>query len=1003
MNRLFWVWVPVLLTVFWAAPVECADSASFWIRIFPNDFRAALEEFGEDRKYDVTGVNSKTGTIDLMVDSADFECLKRIYSVQILKTPDQFKEVNALSDYHSPSEIYTLLQSYHASYPSITQVVSIGQSEQGGEIWALKLSDNASVTEDEPRILFNGQHHAREVMSAEVALDTIDYLCTNYGTHPAVTGWIDALEIWIIPCVNVDGANYVFTQSSGWRKDRHPPPSGSSCFGIDPNRNYPYRWAGCSGASDDPCDPIYQGETPETSLCASRLMNFTAAIRPVFDISYHSYSEMVIYPYGCRPEVTSEHALVAEIGQQMAALIETDSGAMGYEAGTCWDLLYSAPGGDIDTFFAYYGTFSYVIELNSDDQGFQPDFAQWRDDTCIRLRPAWQHLLNRMAGSALKGHVYDGCTGQPVAATVAISEIPIQAGEWPRTTDAFGSFFRLTPPGEYHLEISAIGYRSVVIPVSTVDSPTDVRVELVPNGSHGVYVSGSAILDASGDDDGVLDPGETASLEVELTSIGATSNVSATLSSQSPYVSILDGVAEFGNIADGATATSLSPHFRVQISAACPDDHIIRFDLLMDADQNLCADEGSLQFRISHRIFVCPLYYHSLDSNPGFQIINDDYYGGDDGWAFGQPASGISGGHTGTTCYGTNLDGDYEDYADYQLISTPFDCRHVIDTRLNFWRFLQNETNYDTASVDVSTNGNSWTTIWSGYSMDSTWVEQSLDISAIADSQPTVYVRWYLISDSNRSELGFYVDDISVCGYTYTGATPTPGPPTNTPLPTATYPATRTPTPAIPTPTRTMGPATHTPTRTQTHTPAATATPAPTSTPTPTAPPGQPTYTPMPTFTVTPIVTPTPDTTMPPSPTHTPDPSQNTPTPAATSTIGPDDFSARLILSDNVFESGEIFALTIEIENATGRNLSLHQYLLLDVYGEYYFHPEWDGDLGYIARRIGPSYHDFDEVLRFPWPEGVGSGNGVRFYLGYLDGETNELIGNVDFVEFGWQ
>ena len=50
------------------------------------------------------------------------------------------------------------------------KLFSIGKSYQGRTIWAAKVSDNVGVDENEPEVLFDGLHHAREHISAEMTI-----------------------------------------------------------------------------------------------------------------------------------------------------------------------------------------------------------------------------------------------------------------------------------------------------------------------------------------------------------------------------------------------------------------------------------------------------------------------------------------------------------------------------------------------------------------------------------------------------------------------------------------------------------------------------------------------------------------------------------------------------------------------------------------------------------------------------------------------------------------
>src|SRR5580658_994426 len=101
------------------------------------------------------------------------------------------------------------------------------------------------------------------------------------------------------------------------------------------------------------------------------MMGFVTSIHPVFNISFHSYSELVIYPYGCGTH-TETADVVEPLGKQMAALIPSDTGSGTYTAGLAPDLLYSVDGNDIDWMYHEQHVIPFIIELNSDAQGFQP-------------------------------------------------------------------------------------------------------------------------------------------------------------------------------------------------------------------------------------------------------------------------------------------------------------------------------------------------------------------------------------------------------------------------------------------------------------------------------------------------------------------------------------------------------------------------------------------------------------------------------------------------------
>lgn len=162
------------------------------------------------------------------------------------------------------------------------------------------------------------------------------------------------------------------------------------------------------------------------------------------------------------------------------------------------------------------------------------------------------------------------------------------------------------------------------------------------------------------------------------------------------------------------------------------------------------------------------IYNFPLDTNPGWTTQGQ--------WAFGHPTGGGSSGgdptngYTGTNVYGYNLGGDYaNNLARQALTTTALDCTGLLNTTLEFRRHLGVESaTYDHASVEVSNNGSSWTVIWNhtGESFnESSWSLQTFDISAVADNQPTVFVRWIMgTTDSSVTYPGWNIDDIRILG-----------------------------------------------------------------------------------------------------------------------------------------------------------------------------------------------------------------------------------------------
>ncbi len=197
------------------------------------------------------------------------------------------------------------------------------------------------------------------------------------------------------------------------------------------------------------------------------------------------------------------------------------------------------------------------------------------------------------------------------------------------------------------------------------------------------------------------------------------------------------------------------------------------------ADLDMSTDVGLSDLRIIcgawleiHREL---LYEDTLDSYPGWTIQGE--------WAFGQPTGGgaiygngnpdPTSGYTGNDVYGVDLNGDYDVAVGgpYYLTAGPFDCNDCNYTELQFARWLNSDSPpYVRSRIEASNNGIDWQIVWEqsdGQTItDSDWQIMEYDISAIADNQLTVYIRWSyeIISDEAYPYSGWNIDDIQLWG-----------------------------------------------------------------------------------------------------------------------------------------------------------------------------------------------------------------------------------------------
>jgi len=624
------------------------SSGRIWTRLYtgqPGKLRHHLVRDG----YEVTGSHHRLGFVDLLAGNEKRDDALQRYSglISSVEMLDTERAARALEDYYSPAEVEAFLDQVVTNYPAIAQKVLLRDDlPEGHLIWAMKISDNVSVDEDEPTYLMDGHIHAREVMTVEVMVDAIDYLTSNYGSDTQVTRWVDEMEIWIVPVVNPDGAHYMYTVDQWWRKNRNT--DCATGDGVDLNRNFEWNYRRCAGSSDNCSDDTYHGSGPASEVETQAMQELMEQVRPLYYINYHSYGEYIIWPTGCGR--TDEQDLLAYVGQALNQRVETDDGQTGnWTIGTAPDILYSAPGGSDDTAYGAFGAVSFTFELNS--TSFWPDYDTWRDATVQRQRAAWGHLLDRTLDEpAVTGHTYDANTLDPVVADYQYANHPFTSGQWPLHTDVYGRFGRPVLPDSDHLLIfTAAGYlpesRQVHVGSEQVDLdvPMTAGVNHAPTADAGpdqqvdegdpVTLDGTGSSDPDGNDllyDWVQISGQQVSLQDAHT---------ANPTFEAPYVAAQDEVVFELTVSDGELV-SAADSVTVQVEdvypsatyypddtpIVIPDDDDNGIQSVITVNGECIIIQASVGVDITHT-YIGDLVI-SVESPVGTQVVLHDHEGG---------------------------------------------------------------------------------------------------------------------------------------------------------------------------------------------------------------------------------------------------------------------------------------------------------------------------------------------------------------------------------------
>ncbi len=334
----------------------------YWITVMASDKheRTKLLEAGLDilevEKNKVSGIAHK-GTLDTLAEKGYI-----IESKMTLATfaKDFEKDFPANDEaYHNYDEMIEVLKTVSQQNEDITSLYSIGKSLEGREIWTLRINTSAKGTEssDKPGAVFMGAHHAREHLSVEVPLLHAVWLLEN-REKPEIKKYIDSLDIYIMPMINPDGAEYDISGSRyKWhRKNMRKNPDGN--IGVDLNRNYAFRWGG-AGASHSTYSDTYCGPSAFSEPESQAVKKFVESNDNLETLlSYHSYSELILYPWGGIYEPVENE----DDRKVFIAMAKKMAGLTGYTAKQSSDL-YAATGDTTDWTYATKGIFSFTVEL----------------------------------------------------------------------------------------------------------------------------------------------------------------------------------------------------------------------------------------------------------------------------------------------------------------------------------------------------------------------------------------------------------------------------------------------------------------------------------------------------------------------------------------------------------------------------------------------------------------------------------------------------------------
>lgn len=156
------------------------------------------------------------------------------------------------------------------------------------------------------------------------------------------------------------------------------------------------------------------------------------------------------------------------------------------------------------------------------------------------------------------------------------------------------------------------------------------------------------------------------------------------------------------------------------------------------------------------------IYFANMTTDPGWTFTGS--------WQYGEPGYvgiGPTGGYTGTNIVAYNLSGNYQNRLSAVHAMTPvIDASGVSSVTMQFRRWLRVRSG-DTANIQISTNGNSWVTLWSNTGtqiLDSSWQLVQYVLPDPFARSASLRIRWGMASGQNQNDIGWNIDDVILLG-----------------------------------------------------------------------------------------------------------------------------------------------------------------------------------------------------------------------------------------------
>lgn len=228
-----------------------------------------------------------------------------------LHAPTAARPGDWFGEYHDFAAISDHLRALAALAPDRASLQAIGASVDGRPLWALRIRGRGA---NPTPMLIDGTQHAREWLATMATTCVADRLVRDYDRDPAIRAFVDRTDLWIVPVVNPDGYQYTWSNDRYWRKSRR------GREGVDLNRNFSVGWGGPGSSANERAE-TYRGASAFSEPESSALRDLVKREHIALHLDFHTYSQLVLYPWGYTSTPAPDQARLAAVGDRIASAI----------------------------------------------------------------------------------------------------------------------------------------------------------------------------------------------------------------------------------------------------------------------------------------------------------------------------------------------------------------------------------------------------------------------------------------------------------------------------------------------------------------------------------------------------------------------------------------------------------------------------------------------------------------------------------------------------------